>query len=428
MLNRFFRLSIATFLSCLIVPGSPASEATSFYLKAGDTVVFYGDSITEQSLYTQFVELYAITRFPRMRVRFFGAGVGGDRVSGGLGGPIDERLTRDVFSHQPSVVTVMLGMNDGAYTATTEEIQGVYVKGYEHLLSSLRANSPGARITLLGPSPYDDITRPVTFPAGYNSVMLHFGNLDRELAGKFGATFVSLNQPVVAALERAQTLNPLAAQLIVPDRVHPDPIAHWIMAEALLAGWNAPDLVSSVTIAGDDVRVVEAQNASVEQLDRTNGTLRWTETENALPLPLNANNATLALLLQLTDIQQRLNQESLRVTGLAAGKYKLTIDGKGIGTFSAEELAKGINLADYETPMRSQAQWVAWGVRDRVEAHHVHMRMLIRKADAGKPETGSKGASGDVMDAYEESLNDANYQTAIPKAHIFSLSPAGPPP
>src|SRR2546423_1107391 len=35
-----------------------------FYLKDGDRVVFYGDSITDQRLYTAFTESYVITRFP----------------------------------------------------------------------------------------------------------------------------------------------------------------------------------------------------------------------------------------------------------------------------------------------------------------------------------------------------------------------------
>ena len=106
-------------------------------------MVFYGDSITEQNYYNQYVELYTATRFPWMRVHFYGAGVGGDRVTGGGGGPIDQRLERDVFSEKPTVVTVMLGMNDGGYRATTDEIEQTYVKGYEHMLDSIREHVPG---------------------------------------------------------------------------------------------------------------------------------------------------------------------------------------------------------------------------------------------------------------------------------------------
>src|SRR5579875_2218523 len=92
-----------------------AFAQNGFYLKQNDRVVFYGDSITDQRLYTTFVETYVVTRFPNMKVSFVHSGWGGDRVSGGGGGPIDRRLERDVFAYKPTVVTVMLGMNDASY-------------------------------------------------------------------------------------------------------------------------------------------------------------------------------------------------------------------------------------------------------------------------------------------------------------------------
>jgi predicted GH43/DUF377 family glycosyl hydrolase len=400
-----------------------ATAPQGFYLKAGDTVVFYGDSITEQNYYNQWVELYTATRFPAMRVHFFAAGVGGDRVTGGGGGPIDQRLERDVFSEKPTVVTVMLGMNDGGYRSTTPDIESTYAKGYEHLLDSIREHAPAARVTLLGPSPFDEVTGPLMFPGGYNAVMTHFADLDQELARNHGASFVNLNPDVVAAIAKAQALDPMVAKLLVPDHVHPDPLAHWVMAEALLKGWNAPALVSSVTVDAAAGKVTDAQNATVEPVEKENGSLRWTETENGLPLPLLENNASQALLLRLTDIQQALNQEPLRVTGLAPGQYKLTIDSTTIGQFSADALAAGINLADYGTPMRQQAQRVGWLVRDRDETHYIHLRMRVRNAD-----TGAQSGGTDKMQAFEDSLEDSIYETAAPKPHVFALSLLGPEP
>jgi predicted GH43/DUF377 family glycosyl hydrolase/lysophospholipase L1-like esterase len=404
-------------------PKTPFAGVQGFYLKNNDTVVFYGDSITEQNYYNQFVELYTATRFPAMRVHFYGAGVGGDRVTGGGGGPIDERLARDVFSLKPTVVAVMLGMNDGSYRPTTEEIENTYTKGYEHLLESIREHAPQARLTLLGPSPFDDVTRPETFPSGYNSVMEHFADLDKEMAKKFDGTFINLNPPVVAAIEKEQAQNPLVAKLLLPDRVHPDPLAHWVMAEALLKGWNAPALVSSITIDGAAGRLVDAQNATVDAVAKDKAGLHWTEKENALPLAFIRGNETQALLLSLTDIEQALNQEPLRVSGLEPGNYSVKIDDQAIGTFPAEELTKGINLADYATPMRAQSQRVSWLVRDRDEAHYIHLRMAIRKA-----ETGAQPGKPDVMDAFENSLEDSIYETAAPKSHVYQVSPATPAP
>jgi len=404
-------------VSVVIAPKAPFSGVQGFYLKNNDTVVFYGDSITEQNQYNQYVELYTVTRFPLMRVHFYGAGVGGDRVTGGGGGPIDERLARDVFPLKPTVVTVMLGMSDGSYQATTDEIETTYTKGYEHILDSIRDRAPEARVTLLGPSPFDDVTRSARFPGGYNGVMNHFGDLDRDLAHKFGQTFIDLNAPVVAALQKAQALDPKVAGLLLPDRVHPGEVAHWVMAEALLKGWNAPALVSSVTIDGRAGKVVDEQNATVDQVNRDNGALRWTETENALPLAFIRDNETQALLLDVSDIQQQLNQEPLRITGLDAGTYNLTIDGTSVGAFSEHQLDSGINLADYQTPMRHQSQEVSWLVRDRDQAHYIHLRMAIRKFDAG-----AQPGQPDVMDAFENSLEDSIYKTAAPKPHIYALT------
>ena len=42
-------------------------------------MVFFGDSITEQHLYTTFVETYSLTRFPERHVTFANSGWGGDR-------------------------------------------------------------------------------------------------------------------------------------------------------------------------------------------------------------------------------------------------------------------------------------------------------------------------------------------------------------
>jgi lysophospholipase L1-like esterase len=414
----FVRSILFAFVICCVAGALvPATEAQAFYLKNGDTVVFYGDSITEQNFYNQWVELYTVTRFPDLRIHFYGEGVGGDRVTGGGGGTIDERLARDVFPHKPTVVTVMLGMNDGSYRPTTDEIQNAYTRGYEHLLQSIRDHAPGARITLLGPSPYDDVTRPARFPGGYNGVMEHFADLDRDLARRFDGTFISLNLPVVAALQKAEAADPAVALLLLPDRVHPDPVAHWVMAEALLKGWNAPALVALVEIDASAGKLTGAENATVEGIVGDKDGLRWTATEKALPLAFIRDNATQALLLRITDIEQQLNQEPLRVTGLAAGRYKLAIDGKFVWTFSAEELARGINLADFDTPMRQQSQRVGWMVRDRDEANYIHLRMRVRSFDAG-----SQAGKPDEMDAFANSLEDSIYETAAPKAHVFALS------
>jgi predicted GH43/DUF377 family glycosyl hydrolase/lysophospholipase L1-like esterase len=399
-------------------PQPPADVARGFYLRPEDRVVFYGDSITEQNYYNQFVQLYTVTRFPHMRVHFYDAGVGGDRVTGGWAGPIDQRLPRDVFVENPTVITIMLGMNDGGYRPTTPQIDATYKTGYEHILDSIKQNAPGARVTLIGPSPFDDVTAPPTFAGGYNAVMQHFVDVDRQLANERGATLANMNPDTVAAIERAQALDPRIAKLLLPDRVHPEPTAHWVMAAALLKAWNAPAIVTSVTIDAKTGKVSTSENTAVDQLKRESGTLIWTQLDNALPLPFDKHNALTAVLLEITDIQKTLNQQPLIVNSLAPGQYALRIDDRDIGNFSADELADGINLADYNTPMRSQAQATSWDVRDLVDTHYVHSRMRIQNAG-----TGAEDGGADRLQAFEDSLEDKIYAEAIPLPHRYELKP-----
>jgi len=100
---KHLRLFLQSFV-LMAALSSFSAEPAQFYLKDGDRVVFYGDSITDQRLYTTFVETYAVTRFPKMKVQFVHSGVGGDRVGGGWGGPLGRRQVGVVRGHMKTVV------------------------------------------------------------------------------------------------------------------------------------------------------------------------------------------------------------------------------------------------------------------------------------------------------------------------------------
>ncbi|MGC1784531.1 MAG: SGNH/GDSL hydrolase family protein [Acidobacteriaceae bacterium] len=413
-LTRWAMIGIGLALFFPVTTRAQQSPAPAFALHAGDRVVFYGDSITAQHRYTRLVEDFVVSRYPEMRIDFYNAGVSGDTVSGGYSGGIETRLKRDVLPWHPTVVTIMLGMNDGRYTTAFDKNFQVYKTGYRTLVDDLKTDLPGVRLTFIRPSPYDEITREPLIP-GYNSVLLRYGNFLSQWGAKQGIPVVDFNQPMTDALRAGMKIDPRMAASLLPDRIHPSLAGHWIMAAALARGWNINPIVSSVTLDAARTDITNQQNTTVSGLNETANGLRWTQLDRALPLPLELNNSMTQFLLQISDIGS-LDQQMLRVTGLSAASYSLEIDGKKIASFSRQELAGGINLALYSTPMEQQAKSIDWTAQDRAKLSGTRFDLMFE----GDKIAGEADAVR-VLDTLDQQMIDAEYKNAQPKPHTFAL-------
>jgi lysophospholipase L1-like esterase len=397
--------------------------SADFYLKTGDRVVFYGDSITDQRLYTVIAETYVVTRYPQLDVTFVHSGWGGDRVTGGGGGHIDVRLQRDVLAYKPTVMTIMLGMNDGAYRFETEKTDRTFFDGYRHIVESMKASDPGVRITAINPSPYDDVTRDANFPGGYNDVLISFGKWIDNYAAEAGLTVADLNTGVVAMLKKANAYSHGEAQSIIPDRVHPAFAGHLIMAEELVKAWNGRPIVSSVTIdaSSPKPKLQNAEDATVTELAAA-ASITWRETDNALPLPFPQWEKLfkpLDLVLKSSDATSALNQEMLTVRGLPSGVYSVKIDNESVADFNNEDLAQGVNLALLDTPITRQAQEVYDLTVTHCDLHNEVWRDFQLSLD--KYKLAETEAAIQALNALEKSVLGKRRQMAQPKEHIFEV-------
>jgi hypothetical protein len=79
------RRSLALLFAALvaIVCSAATAWADNFFFRDGDRVVIIGDSITEQRLYSEYVEMWTVSRFPKWNITFRNVGIGGDRSIGG---------------------------------------------------------------------------------------------------------------------------------------------------------------------------------------------------------------------------------------------------------------------------------------------------------------------------------------------------------
>jgi lysophospholipase L1-like esterase len=408
-------------LSLLVVANPEVAIAASpapFALRDGDRVVFYGDSITQEGGYARFAEEYVRTRFPHWDVRFYNAGVGGDTVKGGWAGGVDLRLERDVVALRPTVVTIMLGMNDGGYKAFDPMTLAAFGDGYRAIVARLRQALPGARLTFIRSSPFDDIARPPQFAPGYDDTLRRLGCYVTTLGEKEKATVVDFREALNAGLRSVQAKNPDLARQIVPDRVHPGPAGHIVMGATLLRAWNAPALVTRVEIDAASRRVVAAENTDVSGAQAAGSGLLWTQADRALPLPLSFEDADVELAQQSGADLESLDRQVLVVSGLPAGRHGLTIDGQSIATFTAADLAQGVNLARHHTPMRWQAYAVKWSIGAGHEAQRLRRQLLV----SATTEPGLRAAA-ETLAAQDEAAQKGRRETAAPKPRRYELQP-----
>jgi len=234
-------------------------QAAEFFFQDGDVVVMIGDSITEQHLYSNFVEMWTVTRFPAWKLTFRNVGIGGDRSVGG-----NARFARDVLIHKPTAMTVDFGMNDGGYRAFEEATFKPYMDGLQGMAD--KAKAANIRVAWITPQPLDTGDPGPTALVGYNQTLERFSEGVKSIAEKNGGLFVDQFHPYLAALDGARGKGPKYDRITGGDAVHPGPPGQALMAAAILKGLNFPTLVSSVEIDAAGSQVTSAANCKVEQV------------------------------------------------------------------------------------------------------------------------------------------------------------------
>jgi lysophospholipase L1-like esterase len=330
-------------------------------LKDGDSIVFLGDSITHQCLYTQYIEDYYYTRYPNIHLHFHNSGVGGDRAADALA-----RFDMDVAAYKPKYVTILLGMNDGGYKQWDAATFDAYQKGMLELLDKIKGI--GATAIVMGPTMYDRdalLLRPKQqkdFDSDkgkyYNAVLAFYGTFMRDQAHERGLAYVDMFAALNELSSEERLKDPNFTML--PDSVHPNANGHTVMATAFMQTVNGPHQVAG-TVArltpkqGWKITVSPGGKATDVEGDADH--LSFTAAEPCIPwiLPPDA-----AIGYKLSTAGHHFSNESLQIQGLAAGKYELKIDGQTIGEYPSGILAFRIELQNFDkTPEYQQALEVA---------------------------------------------------------------------
>ena len=406
------------------------AHAADFFFHDGDRVVFLGDSITEQKLYTTYIEAYALTRHPDWKLTFRNTGWGGDTAWLRQRAHPDETklfaakgdeqktmieksvgagLARDVLPLKPTAVTIDFGMNDHAYQAFRPDIFAAYAASQAELANVLKKN--GARVALLTPQPIEESPQKNDPNEKVkNDSLRKFSDGLRDVAATNGALFVDQFDPYMELMVKARATSP-QQHIGGGDAIHPGPAGHTLMAWAILKGLGATPLVSSAEIkCGFWNRARNEQNCKVSNVKLTDGNLSFDRLDNALPMPVDPR-AEAAL--KLAPIFDDLDVCSLKVTGLKGEDFALSIDGKVVGAVTRSQLEAGWNIAGVKGPIFEQAQEVLQLVFKKNEVYFNRWRnvQLNGKRDAELP----------ALDQQIAELEGKIDAARKPKTHHFEL-------
>lgn len=357
-MKRLFLLAAALFV------GSSLGAQTIAPFQTGDRVAFLGNSITDGGHYHSYIWLYYMTRFPDRELRMFNVGIGGETA-----GDMFKRLDGDVFSKRPTVLTVSFGMNDTGYAEYNgDDAEAFGQARYRECLDNFGKlerrllAAAGLRVVMLGGSPYDETARiENTALHGKNAVMQRVVDFQREAAKRNGWEFLDYNAPLTKLTLHQQAADSTFS-LSMGDRIHPDNAGHMVMAYLFLkAQGMAGREVADIRIDAAKGRVVHAGNCTIAALKRKRGEVSFDYTARSLPYPMDTvargmgARHSQAEANKLVPFVEEMNREMLAIEGLE-GDYTLSIDGEALGTWSAAQLAEGINLAEITwTPQYRQA-------------------------------------------------------------------------
>lgn len=128
-------------------------------LKHPGTILFLGDSITEEGYFIGEIAEDLKVWYPNQAVRVINRGRGSETVSGlsevsfpGLRPNIHERLKKELRRFKPDWVVVCYGMNCGIYHPFDEERFLLFQSGMNQLIHDVLAS--GSRLIIMTPPPY----------------------------------------------------------------------------------------------------------------------------------------------------------------------------------------------------------------------------------------------------------------------------------
>jgi len=320
--------------------GIPAHGQDTPRLQQGDFVAICGDSITEQKLYSVYIQDYLLMCRPAANLRTLQAGWSGERAPGFL-----NRMEYDVLTLGPNVATTCYGMNDGGYSPMTAEKGQRYRDSQRAIVKKFKDN--GVRFIVLGSPGCVDSNTFHKNPADasmYNQTLAELRDIARDVAKEQNVTFANVYDPMMDVMAKTKARYGRSYHLAGVHGVHPDLNGHLVMAYVFLKALGCDGDIGTITV---DMASGHAQaTAGHKILSAANGIIDLESSRYPFcffgdPAKPKSTRGVIEFL----PFNEELNRFILVAKNIGANvKCKVTW-GDANRQYTGGELAKGINLA-----------------------------------------------------------------------------------
>ncbi len=334
--------STTRFLLFVLCSGQ-ISLSASDDLRPDDVVAICGDSITEQSLYSTFIEAYLLACQPVSGVRAHQFGLSGETSWEFL-----NRIESDVLSFRPTVATTCYGMNDGGYGPVDPQRQAAYRRATTEIVQRLKRS--GVRLIVVGsPGAVDsdsfDKNGPIwTTAEDYNRRTLRgLAEIAREVAAQQGVRYADVHGLFYQAMEKAKAKFGPRYHVAGADGVHPAANGHLIIAYAFLKALGCDGNIGTFTVDLSARRATLSEGHQLLSFVDDKVEIESTRYPFCFYGEGSDPESTRGIL-EVLPFNAELNRLQLVVTGSSSARVKVTW-GRWTKIFEAEEMANGVNLS-----------------------------------------------------------------------------------
>ena len=224
------RLSLLLWSWILFVPAVTFADEPAVKLKAGDRIVFLGDSITQGGAgpngYVTMIRHALEKKHADLKIEVIGAGISGNKVP-----DLQRRVDKDVIAKKPTIVVIYIGINDvwhGEKDPARGTLPDAFVAGLKEVIG--KCQEAGATVVLCTPSV---IGEKLDGKNALDAKLDEYSDLSRKLAKELKLPLCDLRKAFLDHL-KANNKDNADKGILTGDRVHLNQAGNQFVADTML--------------------------------------------------------------------------------------------------------------------------------------------------------------------------------------------------